>query len=253
MRAILLLIVNKLTVHCKKLGTLFLLSIPLGKRNRMSIMQPFPLPPGSYPTSSFSRPTLDDLHYVLRKKLKTNTATGLDGWRPHELKSLPDCLLAALLDVYDLCEQVGRFPSSFYHSYTTLIPKGLARTPLSLRPITVLFVPCRIYASLRCQTWLKWQDTWIHRQNFRFVKVVVLLVSTATFPLTLLLGTNITAVLPDYSLTSLNVLILYSIIWSVLQHYGCDPAFIALLSHLYTNISRCFRYAWLHRVILVCY
>lgn len=44
-------------------------------------------------------------------------------------------------------------------------------------------------------------------------------------------------------MTSLNVLILYSIIWSVLQHYGCDPAFIALLSHLYTNISRCFRYA----------
>lgn len=125
---------------------------PAGETKSDEYHAAFSLAPGSYPTSSFSRPTLDDLHYVLRKKLKTNTATGLDGWRPHELKSLPDCLLAALLDVYDLCEQVGRFLSSFYHSYTTLIPKGLARTPLSLRPITVLFVPCRIYASLRCQT-----------------------------------------------------------------------------------------------------
>ena len=35
----------------------------------------------------------------------------------------------------------------------------------------------------------------------------------------------------------------YSVIWSTLRHFGCDLAFVDLLSHLYNNISRCFRYA----------
>ena len=35
----------------------------------------------------------------------------------------------------------------------------------------------------------------------------------------------------------------YAVIWSTLKHYGCDSTFVDLLSHLYNNISRCFRYA----------
>lgn len=58
------------------------------------------LVPGTYPLYSLPRLTLDDFHYVLRKKLKNNTATGLDGWRPHEFKNLPNCLLSALLKIF---------------------------------------------------------------------------------------------------------------------------------------------------------
>ena len=149
---------------------------------------------------SFPRLTLDDLPYVLRKKLKTNTATGLDGWRPHEIKSLPDCLLSALLDVYTLCD-IGRFPSSFYYSYTTRIPKGLARTPLSLRPITVLPVPYRVYARLRCQTFLKWQAP----HSSLSVRAVVPPVSIVTSLLTFFLVINNAAALLDFSLILLKV------------------------------------------------
>ena len=35
----------------------------------------------------------------------------------------------------------------------------------------------------------------------------------------------------------------YTIIWETLLYYGCDPVFVNLLRHLYTNMSRCFRYA----------
>ena len=35
----------------------------------------------------------------------------------------------------------------------------------------------------------------------------------------------------------------YKIIWTALRHFGCDSALVDLLSHLYSNISRCFRYA----------
>ena len=101
-----------------------------------------------FPTFSLPPLTLDDFHYVLSKKLKPSAATGLDGWRPLEIKQLPDCLLQALLDVFHLCETQKKFPSSFYYSYTTLIPKGPSRAPLSLRPITVLPVPYRILLAL---------------------------------------------------------------------------------------------------------
>ena len=98
------------------------------------------------------------------------TATGLDGWRAHEFKSLPDCLLTARLDIFHLSEQQGYFPSSFYHSYTTFIPKGPSRSPLSLRPITILPVPYRVYASLRCQILLQWQTHWVHPSQYAFCK-----------------------------------------------------------------------------------
>ena len=100
---------------------------PEGENKAVDYHTAFPLTPGTYPSSSFPRLTLDEFHYVLRKKLKTNTGTGLDGWRPHEFKNLPDCLLSALLDIFHLCEQVGHFPNSVYYSYTTLIPTGMSR------------------------------------------------------------------------------------------------------------------------------
>ena len=148
------------------------------------------------------------MHYVLRKKLKNNTATGLDGWRPHELKNLPDCLLLALLDIFHLCEKVGRFPSSFYYSYTTLIPKGVARTPLSLRPITVLPVPYRlyvVYVGKHCSIG-KILGYILH--SLLSVKDVVLLVSTVTFLLICCRDIRHMAALLASSLTLLSVLIL---------------------------------------------
>ena len=35
----------------------------------------------------------------------------------------------------------------------------------------------------------------------------------------------------------------YTVIWVTLLYYGCDPVFVNLLRHLYTNMSRCFRHA----------
>ena len=185
------------------------------------------------------------MNYVLRKKLKNNTATGLDGWRPHELKNLPDCLLLALLDIFHLCEKVGRFPSSFYYSYITLIPKGVARTPLSLRPITVLPVPYRLYASLRCQSLLSWQNTWIHSSQFAFCKgrSTTSLNSHLSFDLLSRYRTHGCFAGLQFDFAKCFDSIPYSVIWSALRYYGCDSSLVDLLSHLYSNISRCFRYA----------
>ena len=172
-------------------------------------------------------------------------ATGLDGWRPHEFKVLPDCLLVALLDVFTLCEQVGQFPSSFYYSYTTLIPKGVSRTPLSLWPISVLPVPYRIYASLRCQTLLHWQNTWVHTSQFAFCKgrSTTSLNSHLSFDLLNRFQQTRAFAGVQFDFAKCFDSIPYSVIFNVLTYHGCDPTFIALLCNLYTNMTRCFRYA----------
>ena len=198
-----------------------------------------------YPSFTFPQLTLADIHYVLSKKLKASTATGLDGWRPAEIKQLPDCLLQALLDIFHLCETQGSFPSSFYHSYTTLIPKGASRTPLSLRPITVLPVPYRIYASLRCQTLLQWQESWIHSSQFAFCKgrSTTSLNSSLSFDLLSRYQSCNAFAGIQFDFAKCFDSIPYSVIWDVLQYHGCDNNFITLLQHLYTNMQRCFRYA----------
>lgn len=52
-----------------------------------------------YSVTHFPPVTLDDMHYVtvLKKKLKRNTATGIDGWRAHELPCLTVCWLHYLI------------------------------------------------------------------------------------------------------------------------------------------------------------
>ncbi len=198
-----------------------------------------------FPSVAFPRLTLDDMHYVLSKKIKPSTATGLDGWRPSEIKQLPDCLLQALLDIFHLCAAQGHFPSSFYYSYTTLIPKGVSRTPLSLRPITVLPVPYRIYASLRCQTLLKWQHSWIHPSQYAFCKgrSTTSLNSSLSFDLLQRYHFCQSFAGIQFDFAKCFDSIPYSVIWDVLLYHGCDVAFTNLLQQLYTNMQRCFRYA----------
>ena len=176
------------------------------------------------PVFPFPNLTLEDIRYVLSKKLKNNTATGLDGWSPAEIKQLPDCLLLALLDVFGLCEAKGYFPSSFYCSYTTLIPKGPSRTPLSPRPITVLPVPYRIYASLRCQTLLQWQNSWIHPSQFAFCKgrSTTSLNSHLSFDLLQRFQSNGSFAGIQFDFAKCFDSIPYSVIWDTLSLYGCD-------------------------------
>lgn len=79
----------------------------------------------SLPAFSLPTLTLDDLRYVLSRKLKSNTATGSDGWRPHELKSLPDCLLLALLDIFSFVRLLVTSHPPFTIHILFLFPREL--------------------------------------------------------------------------------------------------------------------------------
>ena len=130
MKEILLPTGQILTEHYNQHGILFLLNIMMLKTRLRNIVPPFiPLIAPTPLVTFLILLLMIFIRYVIAKKLKSNTATGLDGWRPAGFKQLPNCTLSALLDVYKLCETSGHFPSSFYFSYTILIPKGVSRAP----------------------------------------------------------------------------------------------------------------------------
>ena len=137
---------------------------------------------------------------------------------------------------------LSRFLLLFLHySYS----KRVARTPLSLRPITVLPVPYRLYASLRCQSLLCWQNTWIHSSQFAFCKgrSTTSLNSHLSFDLLSRYQTHGCFAGLQFDFAKCFDSIPYSVIWTALRHYGCDSALVDLCPICTPNISRCFRYA----------
>merc|ERR1711873_363386 len=94
--------------------------------------------------------SLDDLKEGLRR-MSSSSAGGLDGWRVSELKGLPDCILELLLLVYDTIETEHRWPSEACWGGITLIPKGEGGEPLKLRPLSVMNLVYRLWASVRMQ------------------------------------------------------------------------------------------------------
>ena len=89
--------------------------------------------------------TGDDLFQVVRRK--TATAGSLDGWGWRELKSLP-----VPSRILDKVEELGVWTEGLLDAYISMIPKvGGDSTPLGQRPLSVLPIVYRIWASARMQ------------------------------------------------------------------------------------------------------
>ena len=106
-------------------------------------------------------------------------------------------------------------------------------------------VPYRIYASLRCQTLLTWQNSWIHPSQFAFCKgrSTTSLNSHLSFDLLHRYQTYGAFAGIQFDFAKCFDSIPYTVIWDTLQYHGCDSKLICLLQHLYTRMNRCFRYA----------
>ena len=110
----------------------------------------------------FSLPALtgDMLFEVVRKK--SATAGSLDGWGWRELKVLPVAWFHGLARILSKVEDLGVWPDGLLDAYITMIPKvdGDA-TPLGQRPLTVLPVVYRIWASARMLQLEPWFKMWV--------------------------------------------------------------------------------------------
>ena len=81
---------------------------------------------------------------------KSATAGSLDGWGWRELKVLPVSWYDELARILSMVEDVGFWPDGLLDAYIAMIPKADGdATSLGQRPLGVLPVVCRIWASAR--------------------------------------------------------------------------------------------------------
>ena len=89
-----------------------------------------------------------DLQEVARAK--KSTAGGLDGWAWNEIKALPLPWFSGLAILLDLVETTSTWPQSLLDAFFAMIPKADGdSTPQRQRPLSVLPVVYRLWASLR--------------------------------------------------------------------------------------------------------
>ena len=93
---------------------------------------------------------------------KGATAGSLDGWGWRELKVLPVARFDELARILAKVEDFGIWPDGLLDAYIAMIPKtdGDA-TPLGQRPLSVLPVVCRIWASARVGQLEGWFRSWV--------------------------------------------------------------------------------------------
>ena len=93
---------------------------------------------------------------------KSVSAGGLDGWGWRELKVLPVSWYDGLARILTKVEELGVWPDGLLDASITMIPKSDGdATPLGQRPLTVLPVVYRIWASTRMSQLDDWFRSWV--------------------------------------------------------------------------------------------
>ena len=95
-------------------------------------------------------------------KHKNVSAGGLDGWGWRELKVLPVSWYDGLARILTKVEDLGVWPDGLLDASITMIPKSDGdATPLGQRPLTVLPVVYRVWASTRMGQLDDWFRSWV--------------------------------------------------------------------------------------------
>ena len=99
-------------------------------------------------------------------RAKKSTAGGLDGWAWNEIKALP----LPCSPVWLFClswETTGVWPQGLLDACIAMIPKADGdSTPLGQRPLSVLLVVYRLWASLRLGHLRDWVEGWLLESVF---------------------------------------------------------------------------------------
>ena len=103
------------------------------------------------------------------RQTATDKATGTDGWYVEHLRRPPECIIISVLaKLLILVEVVGRWPKALAEGYISLIPKREGSQPTMMRSLLVLSNVYRVWAGVRLQDVMRWQETWIHPFAFGF-------------------------------------------------------------------------------------
>ena len=92
------------------------------------------------------------------------TAGSLDGWGWRELKVLPVAWYDQLARILTKVEEIGVWPDGLLDAYIAMIPKSDGDAPpLGQKPLSVLPVVYRIWASARMVQLEGWFKSWVPR------------------------------------------------------------------------------------------
>ena len=96
-------------------------------------------------------------------RMSNKTSLGAGGWSVQELKLLPDALLELLCEFFHLVERTGHWPETLCLGLITPLVKDelLPLCTGNTRPITVMPLLYRVWASSRVRQLIDWQAQWL--------------------------------------------------------------------------------------------
>ena len=177
------------------------------------------------------------------RKMGVHTATGLDGWCVSDLLLLPTCLLDMLSEILFLVEATGTWPRVLARGYVSLIPKGEGMMPMQQRPLSVLSQIYRVWAGIRLEECMVWQELWIHPHAYGFRKKRGATDAAAFISMLIELHKLMKAVLHGFGLDYIKCfdLIPQSIVLHIALTQGMDLGTHRALSGMYRTLTRCFK------------
>ena len=104
------------------------------------------------------------------KKMGVHTSMGLYWWCVADLLCPYDTLLNMLADLLTIVEATEKWPRIVARSYVSFIPKGEGMLPMQQTPLSVLSQLCRVWAGIRVEECMVWQESWAHPHAFSFRK-----------------------------------------------------------------------------------
>ena len=103
------------------------------------------------------------------QKMGEKTANGMDLWSIKLLKRLPGPFWDKLAELLQMVEKTGTWPDRVAEGFTSLVPKGEGGgDPMKLRPLTGLSQIYRIWAGVRMEDAMEWQEGWAHEESYAF-------------------------------------------------------------------------------------
>ena len=170
---------------------------------------------------------------------------GLDGWSLEDLCALPDQLLEWLADLLREVERQGRWPLLLAEGYTALIPKEGPPGPLNMRPLTVLSMVYRLWAGIRLEEAIRWQEGWAHPCAFGFRPARSALdgatVTQVLLELCRLKGWAVAGMSIDY--VKCFDLIPQAVVLALVLELGMDPGVARALGAMYKQLRRAIKVA----------
>ena len=102
-------------------------------------------------------------------KMGEKTANGMDLWSIKLLKTLPGPFWDKLSELLQMVEKTGTWPDRVAEGFTSLVPKGEGGgDPMKLRPLTVLSQIYRMWAGVRMEDAMEWQEGRAREESYAF-------------------------------------------------------------------------------------